>query len=608
MIPNYLSTVWAVNASVLGNHLWQSTLFTVVAGLLTLALRKNPARTRYWIWLAASVKFLIPFSLLFGVGSHMARSRGLTKVQPRVLFAMSEVSQPFIQPTMSTIARTGPPAHLGFFHLLPAILLAAWLCGFIVVLSLWCVRWRRISASLLAAVPLREGREVEALRRLERIGGIRRRIKLLLSPASVEPGIFGIARPILVWPENISKRLADAQLEAILAHEICHVRRHDNLTAAIHMTVEAVFWFHPLVWWLGMRLVEERELACDEAVLQLCKQPHIYAESILKVCEFCVESPLTCVSGVTGSDLKKRIVRIMSERVALKLDFGKKVLLISIGLMAIAVPILLGQANTTHDGAVLQKDNENVKLPVFDVVSIRPNKSVSGGMRISFQDESFTAANLTLRNFLINSYDVKEDLISGLPDWARSAHFDIDAKVVNPDMDQMEKLTREQRRQMLLKVLQDRFHLQAHLETKILPVYELIVAKGGPKFTGDGAAAADIHAAAAKSGFTAGGMLVNDGELVGHIMPVSSLAYSLSGEVGRTVIDKTGLTGNYDFELKWTPEAEAGTSVDNGQTGPQSTASSIFTAVQEQLGLKLQPAKGPVETLVVDHVEKPSPN
>lgn len=107
-------------------------------------------------------------------------------------------------------------------------------------------------------------REVEALRRLETIGRIGMGIEMLLSRASLEPGVFGIARPVLVWPEGISERLEDAHLEAILAHELWHVRRRDNLAAAIHMMVEAIFWFHPLVWCSGARLIEEREHACDE--------------------------------------------------------------------------------------------------------------------------------------------------------------------------------------------------------------------------------------------------------------------------------------------------------------------------------------------------------
>ncbi len=117
--------------------------------------------------------------------------------------------------------------------------------------------------------------------------------------------MFGIFRPVLLLPEGITERLTAAQLEAILAHELCHVRRRDNLTAAIHMVVETVFWFHPLVWWIRARLIDERERACDEEVLRLGSEAEVYAESILEACKLYLESPLACVSGVTGSDLEE---------------------------------------------------------------------------------------------------------------------------------------------------------------------------------------------------------------------------------------------------------------------------------------------------------------
>ncbi len=157
---------------------------------------------------------------------------------------------------------------------------------------------------------------------MQRLAGLQRSIELRSLPASMEPGIFGLFRPVLLWPQAITARLEDMHLETVVAHEVCHVRRRDNLTAAIHMVVEAIFWFFPVVWWLESRLVEERERACDEEVLQLCGQRGVYAESILKVCEFCVESPLACVSGVTGADLKKRVVQIMTRPVGVEIDAG----------------------------------------------------------------------------------------------------------------------------------------------------------------------------------------------------------------------------------------------------------------------------------------------
>jgi len=298
MNPKSLSAIWTTLAPALGNHLWQSTVFAVAAGLLTLALRKNHARARYWLWLAASLKFLVPFSWLVALGNRLSWSRGVAA--DAGLYVMQEISQPFTQPSSSAVSAVVPAiASSGLTKMLPALLAGLWLCGFVAVLLVWCVRWRRISAAVRDSVPLREGREVEALRRLERKTGVRQRIELLLSRATQEPGIFGMVRPVLVWPEGISEKLENEHLEAVLAHELWHVRRRDNMAAAIHMIVEAIFWFHPLVWWLGARLVDERERACDEQVLESGSERHIYAESILKVCEFCVGSPLACVAGVT---------------------------------------------------------------------------------------------------------------------------------------------------------------------------------------------------------------------------------------------------------------------------------------------------------------------
>src|SRR5262249_12105386 len=137
----------------------------------------------------------------------------------------------------------------------------------------------------------------------------------------------GVFRPVLLLPDGIAKWLSPAQLRCVVAHELCHVRRRDNLTASIHMLVEALFWFHPLVWWIKARLIDEQERACDEEVLGFADDPQVYAESILKICEFYLTSPLICVSGITGSSLKKRIENIMKNRIGVRLSFCRMVLL-----------------------------------------------------------------------------------------------------------------------------------------------------------------------------------------------------------------------------------------------------------------------------------------
>ncbi len=345
MIAKYFSEVPAAIAPAMANHLWQSTLFAVLVAILALAFRKNQARIRHSLWLAASLKFLVPFSLLMSLGRRLASPRFSLSGRSGLFSAVEGFSQPFTFVVIAPVNHAASAARL--LTLLPGLIAAMWLCGFVTLLMLWSVRWRRVAAAVHRSTPMDQGREVDALRQLEKMGGVRRPMTLLLSRGSaMEPGIFGIFRPVLLWPATISEHLQDSHLRAILAHEVSHARRRDNLAAALHMAVEALFWFHPIVWWLGARLVEERELACDEEVLQLGNPPSIYAESILKTCEFCVGAPLACVSGVTGAELKKRIVRIMTPNLAEKLSSGRRLLLASVGVAAVVGPVLFGLWNT----------------------------------------------------------------------------------------------------------------------------------------------------------------------------------------------------------------------------------------------------------------------
>jgi len=619
-IPNYLSA-WTALAPALGDHLWQSTLFAVAAGLLTLLLRKNHARARYWLWLAASLKFLIPFSALVSIGSHLAWSRVTAGTNVGLYSAMEEVSRPFTQPTIS--ASSGVLASTisqNLIQLLPAILATVWLCGFVTVLLVWFARWRKVSRAIRDAMPLLEGREVQALRRMERAAVVRQRIEMVLSSSTLEPGIFGILRPVLMWPKGISKHLDDAQLEAILAHEMWHVLRRDNLAAAIHMVVEAIFWFHPLVWWLGGRLVEERELACDEEVLQMGNHPQAYAESILKTCEFCLQSPMACMSGVTGADLKKRIVHIMTERVG-TLDFSKKLLLGVAALVAVAAPIVFGLANPAPEAGPQASTPSTSKL-TYEVASIKPDKSAGNMMRIMNTPDGLTAT-VPLHELIRLAYGVQTFQISGAPDWAKSDKYNIEAKMDKSTVDELSKISEDQRQptrqRMLQALLAERFKLTLHRETKELPVYDLIIAKGGPKLEQAKPGDPDPEGLKGPDGRPMPGghfVRMGRGELTGQDLGIDDMVRVLSQQLDRTVVDKTGLKGSYNWTLKWTPDQStpmfrgAGDPRPGPASGPapDSSAPSIFTAVQEQLGLKLEPQKGPVEILVIDHVEKPSEN
>ena len=318
MIPDSLLPI--------ANHLWQSTVFAGIAGLLTLLLRKNRAHARYCLWLAASAKFLVPFSLLMLVGGLVGRHSVVLPAPTRVPVLVEQVNELFVAGVPSGAVAM---PHTSKSALVVPTLVALWAIGCGALVFSWWMRWHRMQVALRAASPVPLG-----------IG-----IPALSSASILEPGVFGVFRPVLLLPDGIGDRLAPAELQAILAHELCHVRRRDNLATLMHMVVEAVFWFHPLVWWLGARLMDERERACDEEVLRMGSEAEAYAEGILKVCELYLQSPLKCVAGVTGANLKKRIEAIMANRPLRNLSLPKKVGLVLAAVLAIAIPVILGITN-----------------------------------------------------------------------------------------------------------------------------------------------------------------------------------------------------------------------------------------------------------------------
>jgi bla regulator protein BlaR1 len=633
----------------LANHLWQSTVFVAAIGLLTLLLGRNRARVRYGVWFAASVKFLIPFSALIALGSAIPLPNHSTPVlQPSLVSAVHAVDQPFSAWAVSKDLNTQSYLQRAEAWL-PAALVLIWALGFAAVLLSWYARWREVSKILRRSVPADERREVEILRRIENNTKARTQIRFLVSCDLMEPGVFGILRPALLWPAQLSDRLEDGHLEAILAHEVAHVQRHDNLAASIHMAVEAIFWFHPFVWWIERKMVEERERACDEAVIQAGSRADIYADSLLKVSRFCAELPLPCVSGITGADLSKRIRSIMLHRFT-DLGTGKRLLLAVLALGVVAGPVAFGfmqQAPPT--GQILHATGH---LPSFEVASIRPNHSGSGFASIGVPGmaaprDRFIAKNTSIKGLILWAWTpgttrpLPEDQVVGGPSWINSDRYDIDAKLEDSQIAALEKLTPWDRatqvKLMVQSLLADRFKLLVNDGTTApRPVYALVVAKGGPKLKGattpqeaalcgtpppgkfpmpppppPGTSPTAPQRPATMS--RASGMFMRPGEMTACATPMSDLARQLQLELGRPVLDQTGLDGNYNFELKWTPDTNSSGAMTEPSPGaeappPDASGPSIFTAIQEQLGLKLESTKASEEAIAIVHIEKPSEN
>jgi bla regulator protein blaR1 len=616
----------------LTNHLWQSTIFAIVAGIMTVAFRKNRAQVRYGLWLTASLKFLVPFSLLMSLGSHLEWEPATHKIaaSPVVAFTMARMSQPF-SGTLPLV----PPIQRSSQEEAAIWIFAVWMCGLLSVLLMRLRGLQRIRAVVRSSTPV----DMRNLSRASHNGTNRRRyaqtpairaIEIRRSIGLLEPGVVGLFHPILLLPEGIVERLTPRQFAAVLAHELCHVRRRDNLTSAIHMVVEAVFWFHPLVWWIGARLMEERERACDEAVLSLGNQRDDYAAGILSVCKNYLESPLACVPGITGSNLKKRIHAILTADAPGGLNFRKKSTLAVAGVAAIAVPIAAGIVSAAYLRAQSQPNaaqSADAVMPKFEVASIKRNPSAWSdpsqpmGVRME-RGGRLHAQNAPLTLLIQRAYGVQAFQVTGGPAWGNTDGYEIEAKPEGP-------ANQKQMWLMLRTLLADRFKLRLHWETRELPVYDLMVAKGGPKLPVSkavgcvsrlpGAPPAPPGPGLADCGYVAGPFgptkLL---EFEGTKVHMADFISKLELVMGRPVVDKTEFTRDFDLKLDFTAdEATMGLAgfakpgyphADGFMAATDPNLPNIFAALQEQLGLKLVSAKGPVEVLAIDHVERPTAN
>ncbi|MGH9476568.1 MAG: M56 family metallopeptidase [Terriglobales bacterium] len=540
------------------NHLWQSTWFALAAGAVAWALRHHQARVRFWVWMAASLKFLLPFSAFAALGRLLPAVTAASSAPVAARFAAKILiagNRPF-SGAYSLETWTAPdsaPAHVRF-----NIFLALWIAGSLALAARWLWRARRLAAA---------------------------------APGTIEPGVLGIFRQRLVLPPDLAARLAPAELAAVLARERCHMRRHDNLWSALHMVVEIVFWFHPFVWIIGARLMAERERACDEAVLEGAGGDRAaYASAILQVCRRYVAAPAACAAGISGGSLTQRVRRILAgaRARARRLSRAERAALIAAALALIGGPILLLAGQQT------------AALAHFEAAVIKPAPPGHLGSSRFSSDPLHLTATGTLERLIEHSYHLLPYQVEG-PSWLRAQRFTINAVSATP------VASRERKNAMLRALLAERFQLKTHFTTKRVSGYALEVVPGlvklqpprkgemyhsekpgqAPKAVGPGDSY--INSEIGKDGLV-------------HFSAYCTLA-DLAGDLSRglraPVVDRTGLKGGYFINLIFLPLLPSLQRVSrpsaSAATGPK-----LFDALEQQLGLKLVPGKEAVRVLVVD--------
>lgn len=377
----------------IAQHLWQSTLFLIAAWLLARACRRNSATIRYWIWFGASLKFLVPFALLQWLGDYFGRS---LPEPPPVDPVVIEVGNAIFVPTV--------PALLGNATSYIQLIVAIWALGVAMLLLQWFLQWRAVHSMLVSAPPV--AMDVP--------------VPVHVTSRDLAPGVFGVFRPVVILPRAVVSGLSPAQMQAMLAHEMCHVRRHDNLTAAAHKCVEVMFWFHPLVWWIGANLLREREAACDEAVIEEGYERIVYAESILNVCRLGVAAQFSGMAASTGGSLKERLTSIMSDERATPIDLPRFSLLFAAAMLACYGPIAAGVIT----GAIREAAYSG---PIaFDAINLRVSQADWQSARFDPSARQLTLKNVSLRQLIAMAYP--SSLVNAEPELIDRAHYDIEAR------------------------------------------------------------------------------------------------------------------------------------------------------------------------------------
>jgi uncharacterized protein (TIGR03435 family) len=257
---------------------------------------------------------------------------------------------------------------------------------------------------------------------------------------------------------------------------------------------------------------------------------------------------------------------------------------------------------------VLCSAQDRADGPAFEVASVKPNLSAAQGGSIRLTPGGrLVAQNATLQQLITAAYQIRDFELFGGPSWIKSEHFDTEAKPSG-------EANADQVSGMLQVLLADRFSLVVHHEAKDMPVYRLVQAKGGHKLSPsqDGNCTSMVPPPAHIDAATlrpCGGFNLNRNFLMGGGASLGKLAAALSRVVGQTVLDETGIEGAFDITLRWTPDyTQAFLAPPNPEPKSDDSGPSLFSAIQEQLGLRLEAGRGPVEVVVIDRVERLSGN
>jgi bla regulator protein blaR1 len=564
----------------------RSSLIAAAAGFVLWVMQIKMAAARHAIWTGVTLAMLLlPACAAWGPKAHLAVLPHAAVAAPVIILPTDDHAVAAL-PFPRTPQRPLPNSRAkGWELIIPALYLA----GVFVFLLRLAIGMRRARALVRGTI------------------------------SCAAPVTLGWMHPTVIlppdWPQWPQERL-----DAALAHEREHARRRDPLWQFIGLVNRALFWFHPLAWWLERKLSELAEEACDAAVLARGFDAGNYSECLLDLARSVRRSGArigALSATMPGIGLEHRIRTMLSGAIAQRVSRAR---------MACAVGLCVSAIAIFSAGTLVRAQDAAKGRVEFEVASIRPANSDGGGgfkskdggggvVPFEIEHRTFTSRNMTLYALIIQAYSLRGcrplgagdcARISGGPDWIKKDRFDIRAKMPDdsPDYTTIQFANGQAPRLLLMlqALLADRFNLKIRRETRQLSIYALTVAKKGPK----------LHAAKAEepalgpvfrpvehpNGETTLQMTVQNQSL-------QEVANVFSMFMDRPVVDRTGLKGKFDFKMEYDENTDIPALA---LPGADLVGPALFTAFREQAGLKLQATKGPVEVLVIDHAEKPSEN
>jgi uncharacterized protein (TIGR03435 family) len=427
-------------------------------------------------------------------------------------------------------------------------------------------------------------------------------VRLLVSGVLQAPAAIGWLRPIVLVPAGALAGLPPAQMEALLVHELAHIRRRDYLVHIVQSAAEAILFYHPAVWWISGHVRAERELCCDDIAVSMTGDAVGYARALAEFDATRWVRPT--VMAANNGPLAARIRRLLGQPPAPDRISSSPASAAALLGLAIGGWVMLAQS---------------ADRPQFEAASIKPSNSQS--IQYVRPLPGRLTADASLQDLTQHAYGVPHFRVVGGADRVMSVRYQIEATPGG-------NTSRDRMFLMLRSLLEDRFRLKIHRETREQAVFTLVAARSGLKLPPPKDGGCVESPAEASPEWTGGGRMAAPGELPptqtrcgsagvslgpagarlqGGRIAMAELGRILSMLLGRSVIDRTGFTEVFDLQVDFVPD-ESTSAMPPPPPGAGISGAPIAQALQQQLGLRLESGKGPVEVIVVDHAEAPSGN